>query len=748
MSRRWKIACVRPVCGGLTLPGGILLSLDSNWSDPLNWRLNGAVPGAGQYPGMPGSANDVVQFDQAGAPAATLNVGVNPLQTLVFDGWANTLTLNNSLLVTGAGAFALTDGSTITMAANTQLCLGNLAGVWVGGAAIGINVWTNGTIGGAAGSTFLVSGSTLQLADAAVPAAVTSWTLGTEMVVQASPATGVAGNVVLSSMTGNLTLSIARAYIDVGNGGTLSLAQTISAPGRVNVDGGIVAPFGEAGRVVQVEAGGTLNRQGGTSPPGTINQVQIQGAIYNLGGTVSVVAGSLLNITANDSNGDAYWQERAGTALLQVGSGGNIAATGFGNPTGVGTFEIDAGTLQFTAPSGGTADELDAAGLTFGGTAITSLVFVDSTLGTPGTVTVQGPVTLGITKTMMNFTGGNNTADRLDDTKGALTVGGFLNLTSRDRKLPTQALNFFDDSGPAGTPAIDGGFAAINDNINPPGTDTGAVVKNNAQLLYFAVSFAAPPKVIGMAPNSGPTTGGTAVVISGSGLSGATAVAFGGVAATSFVVNSDGSITAVAPAEGAGPVDVTVTTPWGTSAASSADQFTYLSAPVVAGINPSSGSTAGGSSVRIGGTGLSGATGVAFGGVAATSFVVNGDGSITAVAPAGAAGTVDVTVTTGGGTSATSSADRFTYVAPPVVTGISPSSGPASGGTVVTIWGTGLSTATGVWFGSVAATSFMVNLDGSITVVAPPSVAGTVDVTVATLYGTSATSSADEFTYT
>ena len=47
-----------------------------------------------------------------------------------------------------------------------------------------------------------------------------------------------------------------------------------------------------------------------------------------------------------------------------------------------------------------------------------------------------------------------------------------------------------------------------------------------------------------------------------------------------------------------------------------------------------------------------------------------------AVAPAHSSGTVDVTVATAAGTSATSSADRYTYDAPPTVTGRSPNGGP------------------------------------------------------------------------
>ncbi len=80
------------------------------------------------------------------------------------------------------------------------------------------------------------------------------------------------------------------------------------------------------------------------------------------------------------------------------------------------------------------------------------------------------------------------------------------------------------------------------------------------------------PTVTAVAPSTG--AGGTSVTISGAGLCGATAVSFGTQAATSFTVNSLNSITAIAPA-GSGTVDVTVTTPEGTSATGAADQFAY-----------------------------------------------------------------------------------------------------------------------------------------------------------------------------
>ena len=86
--------------------------------------------------------------------------------------------------------------------------------------------------------------------------------------------------------------------------------------------------------------------------------------------------------------------------------------------------------------------------------------------------------------------------------------------------------------------------------------------------------------------------------------------------------------------------------------------------PTVTSVSPTSGPTAGGTSVTITGTGFTGATAVDFGTTAAT-ITANTGTSITATSPAGSAGTVDVTVTTPGGTSATSTADQYTYIAAP-----------------------------------------------------------------------------------
>jgi hypothetical protein len=174
-----------------------------------------------------------------------------------------------------------------------------------------------------------------------------------------------------------------------------------------------------------------------------------------------------------------------------------------------------------------------------------------------------------------------------------------------------------------------------------------------------------PPVVTGLMPASGSTAGGASVVITGTGLTDASAVTFGGVAATSFTVESDTLITAAAPAHGAGAVGVKVTTPSGSSPDTSADDYLYAVAttPTITGIAPASGPA--GATVAITGTGFIGVAGpaaVTFGGANAASYTVDSPTHITAVAPSHDPGKVQVKVKAAGGTTADTSADDFTFL--------------------------------------------------------------------------------------
>jgi outer membrane autotransporter protein len=159
-------------------------------------------------------------------------------------------------------------------------------------------------------------------------------------------------------------------------------------------------------------------------------------------------------------------------------------------------------------------------------------------------------------------------------------------------------------------------------------------------------------------------------------------------------------------------------------------------APTVIAVAPNSGPVAGGTTVTINGTNFTGASSVNFGGTNATIFTVNSATSITATVPGHSAGTVDVTVTTSGGTSTTSSADQYTYLPAPTLTGVSPSNGPTAGGMSVTLVGANLLGAT-VTIGGVSA-GIAANTQTSIVVTTPAGTAGAKDV-VATTSGGSAT---------
>ena len=118
----------------------------------------------------------------------------------------------------------------------------------------------------------------------------------------------------------------------------------------------------------------------------------------------------------------------------------------------------------------------------------------------------------------------------------------------------------------ATTPAA-AGVGAVDITISQPdGTSVTAP---------SAYTYANPPVVSSVAPNHGPPAGGTSVTITGSDFTGAVAVKFGSAAAASFSVTSGTQIAATSP-PGLGTVDVTVTTPAGTSAVSGADHFTLI----------------------------------------------------------------------------------------------------------------------------------------------------------------------------
>jgi alpha-tubulin suppressor-like RCC1 family protein len=278
---------------------------------------------------------------------------------------------------------------------------------------------------------------------------------------------------------------------------------------------------------------------------------------------------------------------------------------------------------------------------------------------------------------------------------------------------------------------------------------------NEFRRFIWGTPLPSRPHVTGVSPAIGRLEGGTSVTINGNHLSEATAVTFGGTPAASFRINEGGtSITAVSPAHTAGVADVTVTDAIGTSPTTSADHFTYAAEPpVVTSVSPNAGPTAGGNSVTIRGEDLRGATAVRFGSAEATGVTPNAEGTaVTAVAPSGSSGTVDVVVTTPEGSSVTGARDQYTYELAPAVKKLSNASGPANGGTVELVTGSNFQeSGTTVTFNGVAGTN-VVYLSSTELFVTAPSLSipkegkEGVDVKVETPGGESAKVGADKFT--
>jgi hypothetical protein len=241
-----------------------------------------------------------------------------------------------------------------------------------------------------------------------------------------------------------------------------------------------------------------------------------------------------------------------------------------------------------------------------------------------------------------------------------------------------------------------------------------------------------PPTITSISPNTGTTAGGTSLSISGAGLAQNATITFGGVPATN-VSGGDTSISLRTPAHAAGSVNVVVTNPDG-STVTSVGGFTYI-LPSITSISPNSGSTVGGTSVNISGSGFAQGATVTFGGVSATNVSAN-DTFIFATTPPHAAGSVDVLVTNPDGSAGTR-VSGFTY-AQPTITSISPNSGNTGGGTSVNISGSGFGPGATVTFGGTPAT----NISSSETFIfatTPPHAAGSVNVVVTNSNGTTAT---------
>jgi large repetitive protein len=605
---------------------------DNNWDTPQNWSTDS----------VPGSGDDV-----------TIDIAANIVHSDNVSDSINSLTSNQPLTISG-GTLSIASASTIgalTISGGTLTAAGEVS-------VSGLVTLDNGTLSGSGalnangGMVIDPTNGNLNLDGCTVnnaAGATATWTGSLDDFIEASNGsvfnnlgTFVALGLGLYNQT---TTGAASTFNDTG-----SFIASANSTNPANV--GFDMPFSVQGGSVDVQNGAQLDLDNG----GTVTNAAFDDE-----------SGGVLDL--EDYNFDTA-STISGTGTLELG-----AIVLPGNYTYAGSGSADFGTIQVDGSFGGLALNLGDSGTdTLSGTGTVGAVFVgagdvgpgDGT--NPGILNADGNVQF---VAVDNDSGQGSIYSVALNGPAAGTGYSQLNVTGQVSLGGSEFNPFLDFTPSSGeqftiiksTEPIVGTFAGLPQGASLTLGNTAFTISYSGGdgddvVLTQATTAVAAPTVTGVSPNSGPAAGGTAVTITGTGFTGATAVEFGTTAATGLVVVNSTTITANSPS-GSGVANVTVVTPAGTSATSAADQFTYnaavvVAAPTVTGVSPDSGPTAGGTTVTITGSNFTGAT--------ADVVVVNAT-TITAVSPAGA-GVADVTVVTSAGASAATPSDQFTYVAP------------------------------------------------------------------------------------
>ncbi|MFT4217285.1 MAG: IPT/TIG domain-containing protein [Micropruina sp.] len=292
--------------------------------------------------------------------------------------------------------------------------------------------------------------------------------------------------------------------------------------------------------------------------------------------------------------------------------------------------------------------------------------------------------------------------------------------------------------------------------VAPPGwttVDVRVFTKTGTSAVSAAAKYryVAPPRVVRVYPDAARIGKTVRVVIAGANFVDVTKVMFGNSTGKDIRVTSENQIIVTAPARyKPGTVDVQVITEHGISAANTAAQFSAIPAPWLSWLSPASGPAAGGNTITIYGSSFVKPFWVSFGGKAGTNMKVLSDKKMTVTVPAGKPGTtVNVAVVTPYGYTTNHRNTHYTYKAAttpaPTITSVAPTTGPATGGTTLTITGTNLTGTSKVTVGGSPATNIKVVSATTVTALTPAHTAGPVDITLTTPAGTTTTTKA--FTY-
>ena len=412
------------------------------------------------------------------------------------------------------------------------------------------------------------------------------------------------------------------------------------------------------------------------------------------------------------------------------------------------------------SPAGGTVITIEGNGFVsgitadLGGISCSPVVFISTTqitcttpAKTTGVVslTLTNPDTQTVTKASAYSYANAPTVSTLTPSSGPVSGGtsikiagtGFLNgATATLGKKP--CLNVVFVNSTLITCTTPSGTGTSNMVVTNPDTQ---VSTQNVEFIYTP-----PPTFTSIAPTIGLTTGGDTVVITGSNFLSNATVSLGGAVCTPNDI-TDTQISCVTSPRTAGTVGITITNPDNQSI-TKANVFTYStvsSTITITKVTPNGGPLSGGTEITIDGNNfVTGAT-ITLGGVSCTSISFISSTQLTCSTPASTSGAVDVIVTNPNTQTGTLN-EGYTYRPAPTITNVTPTAGPSSGGSRLTITGTGFVTDATAMVGDIACSTNSLTATQIVCTTGTSTSTGSKDVIVSNPDTQSATL-ADIYTY-
>jgi hypothetical protein len=269
------------------------------------------------------------------------------------------------------------------------------------------------------------------------------------------------------------------------------------------------------------------------------------------------------------------------------------------------------------------------------------------------------------------------------------------------------------------------------------GSQISALLTQVARRLLPGGYYPDPsPHMTSIYPNTGGSAGGTRVTVRGSNFTHVTRVMFGDRAGRNLQVVSPSKLFVTSPPHARSNTYLRVLTTHGDTSRVKTSRYTFDWPPSVKNMSSPAGRAAGGATILVNGGAYSHVHQVLFGTTPAASVTRMSRWQLKVVAPKHVAGTVNVRVVSLYGRSVVTPGDRYTYIAAPTITAISPDHGPAAGENMVTITGTAFRPGTTVTIGGHQATAVTRAKTTTLTATVPAGQAGVVDVVVTTPFGT------------